>query len=337
MDMVFLLEITLSAQYDKIRFDPDLCFAKRNYKDLMEVDETAEVGVETVSVPPENKDLEKSEQESSKPEDAKNSEAVVVDIESSGPLAAESVNEQAVKVEQNMPDKEATEDAIMSDAKKESTHPSSGEEETETVEWPSASELGVRVRRVLAAFLRFFATEARRRKKKALREEQNQVKKERNRNLTKKERTGTKKTVPANRRFLEFRRVILSFGVEKDEEGKLIWDQFRHLSGVKRADDVLEEYYEKTMSMARECLEMKSAKDKEDSGTSSAIRVDNGGDTMSLEVARRIIKRVEKMDVLRTQILNHPQLDFKIDNLKRHNRSGLPQYVSMLFNRYQSI
>lgn len=193
------------------------------------------------------------------------------------------------------------------------------------VVWPGASELGIRVRRILAAFLRQMATDARRKKKLELKQEKDLVKKEksseRNRNFTKKERNG--------KFFLntEFRRVLLSFGVET-VGSKRVWDRFRELSGITKSDEVLEENFEKTLSMCNECIEISKTRNTADINESETIRVERGPDSISLDVAKRLLKRLEMMRKLREEIIPHPMFDQNIDNLKRHQRSGLPSYES---------
>lgn len=162
-------------------------------------------------------------------------------------------------------------------------------------------------------------------KKLELKQEKDLVKKEksseRNRNFTKKERNG--------KFFLntEFRRVLLSFGVET-VGSKRVWDRFRELSGITKSDEVLEENFEKTLSMCNECIEISKTRNTADINESETIRVERGPDSISLDVAKRLLKRLEMMRKLREEIIPHPMFDQNIDNLKRHQRSGLPSYES---------
>ena len=110
---------------------------------------------------------------------------------------------------------------------------------------------------------------------------------------------------------LDFRRVLLSFGVETDPvTSARVWDRFRFLANIDKDDDVLDDTLEKTLSMAEECIELasKQAVPVGDEAA-AAIRVERGNETISLDVAKRVFRRMETMKKLREEIINSPNVN----------------------------
>ncbi|KAJ3393137.1 hypothetical protein HDU92_007968 [Lobulomyces angularis] len=343
------------AAYDKMRYDPEFCFNKRVYIDTLEsvtIDELAEAKKGKISELPEGQENSgKLSQNNEELQDIvkENNDVKKMTIEG-GETDVETVDiekeEKLTKEVKNTTDDASSElsqvEEKVLDAK-----------EGEAVKWPGPADLGVRIRRILAAFLRQFATIARRSAKKQLREEKNKEKRtneaERRRQFTKKER-------------IEFRRVLLSFGVETDPNNRnvRIWDRFRYLSAIHKTDEVLEENYLNTISMCHECIEKaerikdgkeskdelkydkddnkddvndeneekdeKDDKDDDDKDDLKNFRIERGTESISLEIARRMLKRIEMMRKLREEIITHPNIDTNTGNIKRHQRSGLPSW-----------
>jgi hypothetical protein len=337
------------AQYDKIRHDPEMCFYARKYADEMDVPEvsaTPEVLASGVDTPAPSASMADAIDDAPSVIDTPAQRTSAADTNDDVPDPMSLVDTPKSSIEEKTPEESGgdsvtpmvEDDAFgnnvvveieevdvtmtgasspLSDVGASPPRPGASDIINGVHTWPGASELGVRVRRILAAFLRQMATDTRRRLKKEQLDEKLQERKDRNRHLTKRERT-------------EFRRVLLSFGIET-KEGRVVWDRFRELSGIKRADDIMDEHYEKTLSMIRECIALNDAKmvdgkgaEKDEAGV--PIRAESGSDSISLDVAKRVLKRIEKMRTLRQEIIVHEKFDERIDNLKRHNRSGLPTW-----------
>ncbi len=122
--------------------------------------------------------------------------------------------------------------------------------------------------------------------------------------------------------FLEFRKLLISYGVEtsSDDREVRVWDRFRELSGIQKADDVMDAYYVKMMSMSKECVDLadeltEESKKKIDAREPGAtlfnpmlLKIDRQGDSITYDVAKRIIKRVESMTKLREVVLVNPHV-----------------------------
>lgn len=99
-----------------------------------------------------------------------------------------------------------------------------------------------------------------------------------------------------------------------------VWDRFRELSGIQKPDDVLDTYFLKLLSMSNECVELadelvEESKKKITSGDPNAaifnpmlLKIDRQGDSITYDVAKRIIKRVESMKKLREVVLVNPDV-----------------------------
>ncbi|KAJ3090278.1 choline dehydrogenase 7 [Physocladia obscura] len=181
---------------------------------------------------------------------------------------------------------------------------------------PTASDLGLRIRKIIAAFLRDQINAAREEQKRMLLEERAKARQEKE-----EERNKLKERELTKRDRLEFYRTLSSYGVETDKTptGLRDWTRFKEISQLKKAPDVLEEYFGKLMTLCREVVSPTPGKPPL---TTAEM------DFITLDKAKKLIKRVESMTKLREDILDSPQLDSSIVALRTIGRSGLPEWWS---------
>lgn len=108
----------------------------------------------------------------------------------------------------------------------------------------------------------------------------------------------------------------MTFGVETKESDRNVrdWDRFRELSGISKDDVYMEEFFVKLLALCTECI--KKAEDLNSKSLDIAkgkvkaeqIKVERDGDSMTLDVAKRLLKRVEMMRRLREEILTNPNV-----------------------------
>ncbi|KAI8622186.1 SNF2 family N-terminal domain-containing protein [Chytriomyces sp. MP71] len=178
---------------------------------------------------------------------------------------------------------------------------------------PSASDLGLRIRKVIASFLRNQILSAREEEKRKLLEERARAKQEKeDERLRLKERELTK------RDRQEFYRTLSSYGAESDRNGTVVrdWTRFKEISQLKKAPDALEEYYHKLMALCREVISPTPGKPPLTATEMDFITIDK---------AKKLVKRVESMTKLREEIVDSPHLDASILALRNVGRSGLPE------------
>jgi hypothetical protein len=142
----------------------------------------------------------------------------------------------------------------------------------------------------------------------------------------------------------------MSLGIPINKDGSKNWEAFKAMSGLeKKSDEVCAFQYHLTMKIARECIKeadtLKKASDAKalETNTYSKFnakdhRIERGLDSISFDAAKRVIKRVEMMKRLRTQVLDHPQLRKNIAKASLKRWSGLPAwFVSLsLINRWNA-
>ncbi|ORZ15904.1 P-loop containing nucleoside triphosphate hydrolase protein [Absidia repens] len=128
--------------------------------------------------------------------------------------------------------------------------------------WPSKADIGMRLRRIIAAFLREEANDLRRQKvlEKAQLKEGDKLERQRQRESRQAERQRSRRTGPAyrwhKRNKADFLRTVLSFGVETvPGDPNIRWDRFREISGLdNRPDDVLDAYYLRFVAACEEIM-----------------------------------------------------------------------------------
>ncbi|KAF9093297.1 hypothetical protein BGX23_003465 [Mortierella sp. AD031] len=127
------------------------------------------------------------------------------------------------------------------------------------------------------------------------------------------------------------------------------WTRFKELSGLaKKPDEVMEEYYhyfiklcqqvvdknsnniqnrqsrESSMSSTYPRIETSAAGDEDDDKDDKDDKEDGAGDALPLDRAKRVLKRVELMNLIRDEILTNPRVD---ELLAAGRRSpGLPSW-----------
>ncbi|ORY40365.1 hypothetical protein BCR33DRAFT_740236 [Rhizoclosmatium globosum] len=182
---------------------------------------------------------------------------------------------------------------------------------------PSASDLGLRIRKIIAAYLRNQITVAREEEKRKKLEELAKAKQEKE-----DERIKLKERELTKRDRLEFYRTLSSYGVESNQSGVRDWTMFKEISQLKKAPEVLEEYFGKLMELCREVVHRTPGKPPLTVAELDFITIDK---------AKKLIKRVESMTKLREEIINSPyllQLDTSILALRTIGRAGLPEWWS---------
>ncbi|KAJ3208927.1 choline dehydrogenase 7 [Entophlyctis luteolus] len=195
---------------------------------------------------------------------------------------------------------------------------------------PSASDLGLRIRKIIAAFLRDQATAAREEQKRLLHEERAKARQEKEeernklkeRELTKRDRLGKFALISIVLLILcdlEFYRTLSSYGVEtnKTPTGTRDWTRFKEISQLKKAPEVLEEYFGKLMALCREVVSPTPGKAPLTAAEMDFITVDK---------AKKLVKRVEWMTKLREDILDSPHLDSSLLALRTIGKAGLPEW-----------
>ncbi|KAI9346673.1 SNF2 family N-terminal domain-containing protein [Pilaira anomala] len=215
---------------------------------------------------------------------------------------------------------------------------STGEDSTVYV-WPSKADIGMRLRRIIAAFLREQGNDNRRR-----------------RGVTSGEpttgnstsgggggRSGTgrssRRTTDSGNRWQkknrgDFMRTILSFGVETvPGDPNIRWNRFREISGLEnRTDASLDLYYYKFIAACKEIMKKQQKateedqKSRESSEEATAVATEELElvDTIPYDKARRALKRVDQMKKIREQVVVDPDYDTSI--MKARKTSGLPPW-----------
>ncbi|KAG0011179.1 choline dehydrogenase 6 [Entomortierella chlamydospora] len=271
---------------------------------------------------------------------------------------------------------------------------SGGSGSGEILPWPSKSDIGLRLRRILSALQRQHQLELRKntlvekdKTKEKLRQD-----KQRQREEAALEKKHQKVIEIASRWTKkdkgEFYKTIISFGVVRlrgislsssnpdtpnssySASGQSVrsrtasssthgrrqtrltpighdWSRFKELAGLaKKPDEVMEEYYHHFLKICQQVVDKsnnstQNRQSRESSMSSTHQKTealpsvgdeedekedkdDNGGDVPPLDRAKRVLKRVELMNIIRDEILTNPRLD---DLLAAGRRSpGLPSW-----------
>ncbi|KAI8331392.1 P-loop containing nucleoside triphosphate hydrolase protein [Chlamydoabsidia padenii] len=222
--------------------------------------------------------------------------------------------------------------------------------------WPSKADIGMRLRRIIAAFLREEANDLRRRKtlEKAQLKQGDKLERQRQRETKQAERQRSRKTGAIHRwhkrNKADFLRTVLSFGVETVPGNPSIqWDRFRELSGLEnRPDDVLDAYYHRFVAACEEIMKQQQ-KPPQTTGDSPASTGNPGNehtpivsressmepsattreeddaelDLVPYDKARRSLKRIAQMKRIRESVMVHP--DFEANLMNARKTSGLPR------------
>ncbi|KAI9015336.1 SNF2 family N-terminal domain-containing protein [Phycomyces nitens] len=174
--------------------------------------------------------------------------------------------------------------------------------------WPSKADIGMRLRRIIAAFLREQANDLRKLKimEKEQKKEHNRLVREQEKESRKAEKQREKLNESSNRwpkkSRADFLRTILSFGIETypEDRSTICWDRFKEIAGLeKRTDESLNLYYQKFIPACEEMMrrheQEQAGGDKSTANTnqdtaasspSSAPQVSNG-ETIDIAAASR--------------------------------------------------
>ncbi|ORX61446.1 hypothetical protein DM01DRAFT_1395195 [Hesseltinella vesiculosa] len=124
--------------------------------------------------------------------------------------------------------------------------------------WPSKADIGIRIRRIIAAFLREEASEMRRLR---LEEKDQVLEDSRMERLRQREERMRLRRFGGHNRWhkrqkADFLRTVLSFGVEfVPGQDKIKWDRFLELAGLEgRTDDVMDAYYHRFVAACKEIV-----------------------------------------------------------------------------------
>jgi hypothetical protein len=234
--------------------------------------------------------------------------------------------------------------------------------------WPSKADIGMRLRRIIAAFLRERANDLRKQKLIAkVQKKENDRRSRQQRGKGQRTRTtrsqgtdaGANRWSKKNRS--DFLKTLLSFGVERivdDDDEEFQWTRFKEIAGLeKKTDESLTLYYDKILAACEESVKrhqteqgnsanndetpVSSPRPKEDNISASressaepaaaaakddtAAKDDDNsnGEVVPYDRARRALKRIEQMKLIREKVL----VDLKLDEFLRASRrtSGLPR------------
>ncbi|KAF9189619.1 choline dehydrogenase 6 [Haplosporangium sp. Z 767] len=276
------------------------------------------------------------------------------------------------------------------------------EEEDESLPWPSKSDIGLRLRRIMSALQRQNQIEQRKSNlvEKDRTKERMRLDRQRQREEAAQEKKLQKELELASRWTKkdksDFYKTITSFGVVRLRHGaskpgtpngsqstsrsrssgyhpgyssgshgkrhsrhsstvasgvvvQHDWTRFKELAGLaKKPDEVMEEYYHHVMKICQQVVDKHNAQperhsresslasnhkhepeemdkeEKEERDEDKEDKDDAGGDVPPLDRAKRVLKRVEIMNIIRDEILTNPLLD---DLLAASRRSpGLPSW-----------
>ncbi|EGF78368.1 hypothetical protein BATDEDRAFT_35805 [Batrachochytrium dendrobatidis JAM81] len=251
---------------------------------------------------------------------------------------------------------------------------------------PSATDLGVRVRRILNAmskYRQYLIREIAR--KEAVKERLRQRDSERLEKQKLREKDFSKK------QRHDFQRVLTSFGVPRfpGRSNEIDWSSFKQQAELeKKSDEAMLYYYEKVMKMSREVVEMNNLARKVATdathpiGTSAVLNttvaagsdpleidptdpdvdagdqdgdaaestdvadtavsvaqskgkliIDTDGEMLTLEKAKKILKRVELFERLRSGVMDDILLDKKLQAVKRHGKASMPKWWEYSMDR----
>jgi hypothetical protein len=195
--------------------------------------------------------------------------------------------------------------------------------------WPSKADIGMRLRRIIAAFLREQGNENRRRRGAAA-----AAGNAGGRSAGGGGRSSRRTTDSGNRwqkkSRSDFMRTILSFGVETVQgDPNIRWDRFREISGLEnRTDASLDLYYYKFVTACKEIMKKQQQKATEDDQKSRESSEEAANeelelvDTIPYDKARRALKRIDQMKKIREQVVVEP--DYETSIAKARKTSGLP-------------
>ncbi|KAJ3015430.1 choline dehydrogenase 7 [Thoreauomyces humboldtii] len=285
-------------QYDRTRLDPDLCFFEQAFADLP-------AGLLDVKSTKEEDDDDDPQDDDEQEEGAPIRNATPAGSEAPSGAATPSL-----------------------------THTQPQQHNANGLRFPTPSDLGFRLRRILAAFQKQMSASARESVRKQAADEKTRQKTEKEQ-----ERARLKEHDFTRKEKQEFQRTLLSFGVEDGPDGKRSWLRFQELCNIKKSVETLEHHFLKLMSICDEVIKTEEGAENGESlkkEKPDAEKEDKTGDVDQVNYARakKIVNHIEQMRLLRGQVLSQPKLEERLQVIKRQARSGLPHWWTSEYDRH---
>ncbi|KAI8589488.1 SNF2 family N-terminal domain-containing protein [Geranomyces variabilis] len=299
-------------QYDKIRMDPELCFFSQTFADLPGAGAGAG-GAAARGAGDDNAS------------DALDNDGAELKAEKGDESDGDFADEPKEFIAETPASEPASGAATPALDVAETASTSSG------LHFPSPSDLGFRLRRIMSAFQKLLNAEARESAKKQLAVERSRAKQEKEQ-----QRIRLKELDFSRKEKQDFHKTLMSYGVETvpGQPGVRDWRQFKDLSNLRKSVETLEDHYLKLMAS---CEEVIRVTEEAEAGLIDPPPQDDkekDPDAITYDRAKKLIKRLEQMRVLREDVLPQPQLDDKLAALRRHGRSGLPSWWTSEYDRH---
>ncbi|CAO0794785.1 unnamed protein product [Mucor circinelloides] len=316
-------------QYLAMRNDPELCFYGRKYDDS----QSGDLGDDDAKDNDKNDDADSSRQTSLEP-------------------VKTPVNVIAKKTYTKKDDDDSDYDDKKAD---DSSDDEDYTGKPKIYVWPSKADIGMRLRRIIAAFLRERANSTRKRKleEKVQKKESERQTRQRQKETRAAQRQRAKQNEVSNRwtkkNKSDFIKTLMSFGVEREDDDYK-WDRFKEIANLeKKTDESLTNHYKEVYAACEESVKKHTL----DNGTASSVAggadvdtpvsspKDNGdtmsretslepeesndnGDTVPFDKARRSLRRIAQMEIIREKVLVNPELESILIRAKK--TSGLPSW-----------
>ncbi|KAI9278311.1 SNF2 family N-terminal domain-containing protein [Phascolomyces articulosus] len=160
----------------------------------------------------------------------------------------------------------------------ESEDEKEGDENQQIYVWPSKADIGMRLRRIIAAFLREQANDARKRKlqEKEQKKENDRKSRAKERESRQAQRARAKQQEASNRwtkkNKSDFLRTVLSFGIDSHpDDPNIRWIRFKEIAGLdKKTDESLNLYYQKFLASCQDSVKRQKQVSSEVSSSATA-------------------------------------------------------------------
>ncbi|KAJ3367504.1 choline dehydrogenase 7 [Kappamyces sp. JEL0680] len=197
----------------------------------------------------------------------------------------------------------------------------------EAIYVPSPTELGLRIRKILSGLARYRAS---------LGKDEKDGEKKR---MVKEYKRNAKESDMSKKARLDFQKALLSFGVERRDDGTYKWDNFKIIAELTRkTDEALSTYIEKLIELSHRtnayCEKIGAKKGGTTDTDASIVQVmahpdypkTDDGESISWDRAKKVIKRIEIFDRLRLSVLMMPDLEVRFANIAQHGKAALPKW-----------
>ncbi|ORX99732.1 hypothetical protein K493DRAFT_257065 [Basidiobolus meristosporus CBS 931.73] len=189
--------------------------------------------------------------------------------------------------------------------------------------WPSRADLGVRLRRIIAAFHREQLAEQRKSRSSEKEKEKKQqlIEKMKRKEELQVEKMRAKQEEAALRwskkDMADFYRTLASFGVENLPDGTRTWEKFRELSTLyNKPDSLLDAQYAHMIKTAEAVIDS--------DGAGVASTGEHEGVVLTMERSKRLLKRVDVLGTVRERVLSAPDLEHHLSYARP--TPGLPEW-----------